>query len=221
MESFNFGYFKNNINRKSIIRKGRTIANKYIAWKLNKEYYDGKRINGYGGFYYDGRWKEFLPKIIKRYSIKKSSKILDIGCKKGFFLKDLKDLVPGIQIQGIENHKYPIVNSHPQVKKFLKFSNYYDLKYKDKYFDFVFAFNSVYSQNLGDVIKSLKEIKRISKKSYVVLASYSNEEEKRLFHKWTLLGTTVLSKKEWFQLFKLVGYKGDYYFSNAESLGLK
>ena len=56
MQSFNFGYFKKDLNRKSIIKKRRTILNKYIAWQLNKEYYDGKRINGYGGFSYDGRW---------------------------------------------------------------------------------------------------------------------------------------------------------------------
>ena len=59
MQSFNFGYFKKDLNRKSIIKKRRTILNKYIAWQLNKEYYDGKRINGYGGFSYDGRWKKF------------------------------------------------------------------------------------------------------------------------------------------------------------------
>ena len=59
MQSFNFGYFKKDLNRKSIIKKRRTILNKYIAWQLNKEYYDGKRINGYGCFSYDGRWKKF------------------------------------------------------------------------------------------------------------------------------------------------------------------
>ena len=32
-------------------------------------------------------------------------------------------------------------------------------------------------QNLGDVIKSLKEIERVSKKSYIVLASGENDFE--------------------------------------------
>jgi len=74
--------------------------------------------------------------------------------------------------------------------------------------------------NLGDVIKTLKEINRVSKKSYVVLASGENDEERNLFYKWTLIGTTILLKKEWKKLFKVIKFKGDYYFSSAKSLGL-
>ena len=33
-------------------------------------------------------------------------------------------------------------------------------------------------QNLGDVIKSLQEIERVSKNSYVILASAENDEER-------------------------------------------
>ena len=50
-------------------------------------------------------------------------------------------------------------------------SNYYELPFKDKHFDFTIAFNSIYMQSLGDIIRTLKEINRVSKKSYIVLAS--------------------------------------------------
>ena len=125
-------------------------------------------------------WKFFLPKIIKRYNLTRKSKVLDLGCKKGFFLKDLMELVPGIKVTGVENHIYPIKKADPKVKKYIKLKNYYDLKYKNNHFDFVFAFNSIYSQNLGDIIKTLKEINRVSKKSYVVLASCENEKERNM-----------------------------------------
>ena len=220
MSFFDTGYFKNSAPRSSLAKK-RTIYNKIIAWNLDKKYYDGKRINGYGGFKYDGRWKKFLPKIIKRYKLNSKSKVLDLGCKKGFFLKDLKHLIPGIKVYGIENHPYPIQKAERDIKKNLKLSTYYDLRFKDKYFDFAFAFNSIYSQNLGEIVKTLKEIKRVSKKSYVVLASCSNDEERNKFYKWTLIGTTILHKKEWLKIFKFIGYKGDYYFSTAKTLGLK
>ena len=219
MRFFDTGYFKKKVPRSKFTNK-RTIKNKIISWQLDKDYYDGKRIDGYGGYKYDGRWKTFLPKIIKRYNLTKKSRVLDLGCKKGFFLKDLSDLVPGIKIFGVENHKYPIKKAHPKVKKKIALSEYYNLKFKKNYFDFVFAFNSVYSQNLGDVIKTLEEINRISKKSYVVVASCENDLERNRFYKWTLLGTTILYKKEWLKLFKIIGYKGDYYFSTAKSLGL-
>ena len=220
MAHFDTGYFKNSSGR-SVLAKKRKIENKIISWSLGKEYYDGKRINGYGGFKYDGRWKAFLPKIIKKYKLNNKSKVLDLGCKKGFFLMDLKKILPGIKVYGIENHPYPIKTAPNSIKKKLILSNYYDLKFKNKFFDLVFAFNSVYSQNLGDIIKTLKEMQRISKKNYVVLAACNNEKERIKFYNWTLIGTTILYKKEWIRLFNKIGYKGDYYFSTAKTLGLK
>ena len=90
------GYFNKKLKVRSKVAKKRNILNKIEAWKLGKEYYDGNRLNGYGGFKYDGRWLKLLPKIIKKYKLNKNSKVLDLGCKKGFLLKDLNILIPGI-----------------------------------------------------------------------------------------------------------------------------
>ena len=220
MRHFDTGYFKKKINKRKYISKKRDITNRIIAWGLDKEYYDGKRINGYGGYKYDARWKKILPRIIKRYKLTKKSKVLDLGCKKGFFMKDLKDLVPGIKIYGIEDHQYAIKKAHPDVKKNIKFSEYYNLPFKNKEIDFIFAFNSIYTHNLRNTVNSLKEMQRVGKKNYVVVASYENEKEKNAFLNWTVIGTTILSKKEWLKLFRFIGYKGDYYFSTAKTLGL-
>lgn len=216
---FDIGYFKKKIKVRSQVSKKRSIINKVNAWKLDKQYYDGNRLDGYGGFIYDGRWKKILPKIIKRYKLSKKSKVLDLGCKKGFFLKDLNELIPGIKTFGIENHSYP-VRKRVKSKSKILISQYYNLPFKNKYFDFVIAFNSLYMQNLGDVIKSLKEIQRVSKKSYVVLASGENDKERNKFYKWTLIGTSILLKKEWKILFKEIKFNGDYYFSSAKTLGV-
>jgi len=216
---FDIGYFNKAVSARSSLSKKRTIKNKINAWKLDKEYYDGARLNGYGGFKYDGRWLNLLPKIISRYKLTKNSKFLDLGCKKGFVLKDLNILLPGIKSFGIENHEYPIKNSVKSKSKIIK-SEYYNIPFKDKHFDFLIAFNSIYMYNLGDVVKTLIEIERVSKKSYVILASGDSDEERNKFHKWTLIGTTILLKKEWKSLFKEIKFTGDYYFSSIKSLGL-
>ena len=109
-QHFDIGYFKKKIKVRSQVAARRTVLNKIKAWELSKEYYDGKRVNGYGGFKYDGRWKKLLPKIISKYKINKESKFLDLGCKKGFLLKDLNILIPGIKSYGIENHDYALKN---------------------------------------------------------------------------------------------------------------
>ena len=218
MTYFDPGYFKKkkNVNR-VVIRK---IKNKFIAWGLDKEYYDGNRNNGYGGFSYDGRWLKLLPKFIKRYKLSNKSRILDLGCKKGFIMKDLNILLPKAKIFGIEDHKYPIKSAEKEIKKNIIFSNYYHIPFKKNYFDLVIGFSSIYKYNFYDVVKTIKEIDRVSKKSFITVGSYSNDKEKKLFDKWTLLGTTVLHKKDWVELFKILNYKGDYYFTTPKSLNL-
>ena len=216
MPYFDPKYFKQSKTNRKIKR---SIKNKILASSEDKEYYDGNRNNGYGGFKYDGRWLKLLPKLIKRYNLNKKSKVLDLGCKKGFLLKDLNILIPGVTSYGIENHPYALKKAVKCNSKLIQ-SEYYNLPFKNKYFDFTIAFNSLYMQNLGDVIKSLKEIERVSKNSYVILASGENDYERNKFYKWTLIGTTILLKKEWKTLFKKINFSGDYYFSSAKSLGV-
>ena len=213
------GYFKKKIKVRSKVAKKRSVINKINAWQLEKKYYDGNRLDGYGGFKYDGRWLKLLPKLIKKYKLTNKSKVLDLGCKKGFLLKDLNILLPGIKSYGVENHPYPLKKSIRCNSKLIE-CQYYNLPFKNKYFDFVIAFNSLYMQNLGDVIKSLREIERVSKKSYVILASGENDNERNKFYRWTLIGTTILLKKEWKKLFKKIKFRGDYYFSSSKSLGV-
>ena len=218
MPFFDPKYFKkkNKVNR-VVTRK---LKNKLIAWELDKEYYDGDRNNGYGGFSYDGRWLKLLPAFIKKYKLNNNSKILDLGCKKGFIMKDLKILLPGAKIYGIEDHKYPIRNAEKEIKKNIIYTNYYNIPFKNDYFDLVIGFSSIYKYNFQDVVKTIREINRVSRKSFFTIASYSNKKEREIFEKWTLLGTTILSKKEWIELFKFLKYRGDYYFTTAKSLNL-
>lgn len=218
MSFFDPKYFKKKSKVNRVVK--RKLKNKLIAWELEKEYYDGDRNNGYGGFSYDGRWLKLLPNFIKRYKLDNNSKILDLGCKKGFIMKDLKTLLPGAKVYGIEDHKYPIKNAEKEIKKNIIFSNYYEVPFKKNYFDLVIGFSSIYKYNLHDVVKTIREINRVSRKSFLTVASYSNKKEKEIFDKWTLLGTTILSKKEWLELFRLLKYKGDYYFTTAKSLNL-
>jgi len=201
--------------------KIRTIKNRIIASYRGKEFYDGKRENGYGGYKYDGRWKKIARKIFKFYKLKSDAKILQIGCDKGFLLRDIKELYPKAKVKGIEVSDYAIKVSDKSIRKYIKKNNFYQLPYKNNEFDFVIALGPVYSLNLIDAIKCLKEIKRVSKgKSFITLASYTNINDLMMFRYWTLLGTTILKKGEWLEVLKHVGYVGDYNFTNSKYLNL-
>ena len=201
----------------------RTIRHRIVSSYRNKEFYDGNRNYGYGGFRYDGRWKKIAAKISKEYNLGNKSSFLQLGCEKGFLLYDLKNLLPEIEIFGLETSDYAINHSMSDVKKFIKkTNNYLQLNFEDNKFDFVMALGVVYTHNLSDVISCLKEIQRVSKgKSFITLASYKSKKGYWMFKQWTLLGTTILLENEWIEVLKHVDYTGDYFFTNANALKLK
>ena len=220
MEEYDIGYPHSKAKR--TVKDGyRTIKNRIKAFELGKDYYDGDRENGYGGFKYDGRWAKIIPTIIERYNLTNKSAVLDLGCKKGFFMHDLKEALPGIKVRGIECSQYPIDNAMESVKENIILNDYESLPYDDKEFDFVLAFAAIYMLNLRGVMDALREIQRVSNgNSYVTLGAYRTNEEKELFLKWTLLGTTVLHVDDWMEVFKATGYTGDYYFTTATSVNV-
>jgi len=203
--------------------KTRKILNRIIASERGKEFYDGNRNNGYGGYNYDGRWEKVARTIFKKYKLKENSKILHIGCDKGFLIYEIKKLYPKSVIKGVEVSNYAIKKSLKLVKKSIKkVDAFYKLPFKKKEFDFVIALGPVYALSLPDSIKCLKEITRVSKgKSFITLGSYKNDKDFKLFKNWTLLGTTILKEKEWKTVLNYCKYKGDYFFNNAKSLNLK
>ncbi len=220
MAECDIGYPHSDVQR--VLKKGfRTIHNRMVAAGLDQEYYDGRRENGYGGFRYDGRWAQIIPRLVARYAVTSNSAVLDVGCKKGFFLHDLKQALPGIRVRGIENHLYPLEHAMESVKGDLLLGPYEQLPFEDGCFDFVLAYASIYMLNLRGVMQALREIQRVGKgQSFVTLGAYTTREGRDLLEDWTLLGTTVLHVDEWLEVFRQTGYTGDYAFTTAESLNL-
>lgn len=185
-----------------------------LARQFGREFFDGDRQTGYGGFYYDSRfWQPVIPDFIEHFKMTSTSSVLDVGCGKGFMLHDLTELLPGITVQGIDVSSYAIENSLDSVRPFLKVANAKELPYEDDSFDFVFAINTVHNLERDDCGKALQEIERVAKfGAFVTLDAYRNEDERRRMHQWNLTGLTIMSVEEWKQFFQDVGYSGDYFW---------
>ena len=106
-----FANYSNSKKKRLIKKNSRTnIHNKLIASLKGKDFYDGKRKYGFGGYKYDGRWKRIAEIFIKKYKLNNKSKILQINCDKGFLIYELKKLLPKAKIIGIDRSKYSINN---------------------------------------------------------------------------------------------------------------
>lgn len=185
-----------------------------IARKFDKEFWDGERKYGYGGYtYIPGRWSSVADQIIKDYNLKEGSKILDVGCGKGYLLKELKSKIKGLNVVGFDISKYAIDNSHEDIKKYLYVqSAQSEFNYKDNYFDLVISLGTLHNLELFDLKKSIKEIERVGKEKYIMVEAYRNENELFNLQCWALTCKSFFSEKEWIWIYEEYGYTGDYEF---------
>tara|TARA_B100001540_G_C15569589_1_gene534288 strand:+ start:19 stop:684 length:666 start_codon:yes stop_codon:yes gene_type:complete len=185
-----------------------------IAKKFAKDFWDGKRQFGYGGYrYIKDHFKPLAIKLIKRYRLNSNSKILDVGCGKGFLLFEIQKLIPGIKIFGFDISKYAIKNSKSEVKdKIFVYNAKNKYPFKRKFFDLVFSINTLHNLRIYDLKKSLKEIERVAKKKYIVVESYRNEKEFFNLQCWSLTAVAFFNTEEWRWIFKQFKYRGDYEF---------
>ena len=190
------------------------VACMKVARKFDKEFWDGERKYGYGGYkYIPGRWSTVADKIIKDYNLKEGSKILDVGCGKGYLLKELKSKINGLNVFGFDVSKYAIDNSHQDVKKYLYVHKAQsEFKYEDNFFDLVISLGTLHNLELFDLKLSIKEIERVGKKKYIMVEAYRNESELFNLQCWALTCKSFFSEDEWIWIYNEYGYTGDYEF---------
>ena len=198
--------------------KKRMINNKVdcmkVAKKYGKEYWDGNRKYGYGGYkYIENYWRKTALKIIKTYKLNSKSKVLDVGCGKGFLLIEIKKIIPLIQLVGIDNSHYAIKNTKSSIKKNLrKYDARKKLPFKNKNFDLVISLGTLHNFGVQEISECIKEINRVGRNSYIMVESYRNDNELHNLQCWALTCKTFFDTKDWLWFLKRNKYEGDYEF---------
>ncbi|MCX5696381.1 MAG: class I SAM-dependent methyltransferase [Candidatus Omnitrophica bacterium] len=188
-----------------------------IAKQFDRDFFDGDRKCGYGGYRYDGRWKSIVKRMKEYYKLSEHADILDIGCAKGFMLYDFKALMPDSRVAGIDISSYAIEHAMPEVKPFLKVASAEELPFPDKSFDLVISINSIHNLPLERLKRALREIQRVSRRhSYITVDAWRNDREKENLMKWVLTAETMMCVEDWKRLFAEEGYSGDYWWFIAE-----
>ena len=185
-----------------------------IAKQYGRDYWDGDRRYGYGGYsYMPGRWKSVAEELIKIYNLKSGSKLLDIGCGKGYLLYELKLLIPDLNITGIDTSNYALENAKEEVKPFI-FNHQAGVKlpFKNKEFDLVISLGVFHNLKFPELKIALTEMERIGERGYLMLESYRNEKELFNLQCWALTAESFFDKEEWRWIYNYLGYHGDYEF---------
>lgn len=203
-----------NLNRDVEWRfKNLTNEQREIARQFDREFFDGDRLWGYGGYVYDGRFTKVVLRFKDYYGLTSGSSVLDVGCAKGFMLYDFRNIILGIKVAGIDISSYALSEAPINVEPFLKLGNAKNLPFANHSFDLVISINTVHNLELEECKKAIAEIERVKKKhAFLVLDSYRNAQEEDRMRKWNITGKTILSVDEWIKLFNEVGYTGDYYW---------
>ncbi|MCP9625739.1 class I SAM-dependent methyltransferase [Rhodopseudomonas palustris] len=202
--------------KRNVDERGQTKSeeDRAVARQFGKEFFDGDRRHGYGGFNYMPRfWQPVIPTFKSHFGLDASSSVLDVGCAKGFMLHDMAELIPGITVKGVDISDYAIDHAIDDMKPHVSVASATRLPFADKSFDVVISINTVHNLVRDDCATALREIERVARKgAFITVDAYRDDEEKRRMMAWNLTAQTIMHVDEWKAFFAVIGYTGDYYW---------
>ena len=205
---------KRNVQKREAARDARAIE---ISRQYGREYFDGPRDYGYGGYRYDGRWLPVAEDIVKHFDLKPGDRVLDVGAAKGFLVKDLMLACPGLEVFGLDISEYALLNCEPEAVGRLHLGSCERLPFPDRSFKAVTCINTVHNLEREACIQAVREIERLAPgQGYIQVDSYRNEHERELFLSWVLTAKTHYDPAGWCELFREAGYTGTYSWTIIE-----
>lgn len=186
-----------------------------IASEFGREYFDGAREFGYGGYGYDGRWRPVARDIVEHFALAAGDRVLDVGCAKGFLVKDL--LALGIDAYGIDVSEYALLHCEPEVVGRLHQGSAERLPFPDGSFAAVLAINTLHNLPREQCRTALREMERLAPgKGFVQVDSYHTPEQRAVFEQWVLTARYHDYPGQWLKLFAEAGYSGDWFWTIIE-----
>ena len=188
-----------------------------VAMRFGQEYFDGDRSQGYGGYRYDGRWIPVAETFRDHWGLRDGQRVLEIGCAKGFLLKDLLRACPGLQVWGLDISEYALAHGEPEVRGRVIRGTADALPFRDDSFDAAICVNTLHNLERAACAQAVREIQRVSPaRAYIQVDAYRTPEERDAFLRWVLTAKTHDEPDGWKALFAGAGYTGDYYWTITE-----
>jgi ubiquinone/menaquinone biosynthesis C-methylase UbiE len=188
-----------------------------ISRQYGELYFDGPRDYGYGGYRYDGRWLPVAKDLIAHFGLGPGDRVLDVGCAKGFLVKDLMATCPGLEAFGVDVSRYALMHCEPEVVGRLHLASALSLPFPDHSFQAVLSINTIHNLERGECKRAVQEIQRLAPgRGFIQVDSYRTPEQREIFESWVLTAKFHDYPKGWLELFAEAGYTGDYYWTIIE-----
>lgn len=198
-------------------RTAKTDEHVRISREYGQEYFDGPREYGYGGYRYDGRWIPVARDMVENFNLKAGDRVLDVGCAKGFLVKDLLQVCPGLEVFGVDIAHYALMHCEPEVVGRLHLGSADSLPFPDGSFQAVISLNTIHNLPRPDCIRALREIERLAPgHGFVQVDSYRTPEQRAVFLEWVLTAKYHDYPEGWIMTFAEAGYTGDYFWTIIE-----
>jgi SAM-dependent methyltransferase len=184
-----------------------------VAKAYGRDYWDGDRRYGYGGYRYDGRWKPVAERIIQTYELTNDSRILDVGCGKAHLLYELQQLLPGAEVRGFDISEHGLQDAPEPIRPFLFKHDARDpFPFDDGHFDLALSLGTLHNLRIFHLETAVKEMARVARRQYLMTESYRNDQELFNLQCWALTAESFFDAEEWVWLLRHFGYDGDYEF---------
>ncbi len=189
-----------------------------IACEFGEMYFDGPREYGYGGYRYDGRWIPVAQDIVRHFDLKAGNRVLDVGCAKGFLVKDLMKVCPGLEAFGLDVSEYALMRCEREVVGRLHLGTAARLPFPDNSFSAVISINTIHNLDRDGVVSALREIERLAPgRAFVQVDAYHTPEQRELFTQWVLTAKFHDYPRGWLGVFEEAGYTGDWNWTVLEA----
>ncbi|MBT4490392.1 MAG: class I SAM-dependent methyltransferase, partial [Rhodospirillaceae bacterium] len=148
------------------------------------------------GYDYDGRYGGAAAAICHHYNLLPGSRILEIGCAKGFLLYEFHRL--GLAVSGLDISDYAVSQAHPDIQRFLCLGDTSSLPYPDDAFDLVLAKEILPHVPEGRLPDALAECARVSRGGiYFVVQAVRGDRDREEMAAWDPTHQVLRSEAWW------------------------
>lgn len=201
------GYTNRDIERRRLLStRERFLAQTQDHKVFGYDYFDNPSGIGYGGYFYDGRYKNDAEAIADFFQLDPAAKILEVGCAKGFVLAEFFKL--GFDVTGIDLSRYCVDNCFPDLHGKIHCGRAVDFDFPEDHFDLIICKEMLPHVDEEEALETVARIERWAKQSLIVIQCISSQKIAEKFFFWDATHKLALTEDQWNDLLHQAGYSG-------------